>query len=287
MVSISEGNSEIKKAISNALLLDEGCLIGRNGQIELGLIINSYTPESSILQILEKNAGIFPCSYLFDKWKYDTIQATRAADVLVTGWYEPLRQAEDKFLKKLGITAKQILLRSLEPYYVSQEEQWTSVLDGHDVAVVSSFTYSAKEQLKKNPSDIWGQRGVLPKDVKWYWIQTGHPKIIAQGRNEWPANVNNWKEAVDYVVSEVVETGARIALIGCGGLGMPIAKMLKERGIIAIVLGGAIQVLFGIKGRRWETHSVISKFWNESWVWPHINETPAAAMVIEGGCYWA
>lgn len=287
MVSIREGNSHIKKAISNALLLDEGCLIGRNGQIELGLIINAYSPELTKMKILETNAGIFPCSYLFDKWKQDTIKATRAADVLVTGWYEPLRQAEAEFLKKLAITAKQIPLRSLEPYYVSEEEQWTHLLDGHDVAVVSSFTQSAQEQLKKNPSDIWGSRGVLPKDVKWYWVQTGHPKIIARGRNEWPANVNDWKEAVEYVVSEVVQTGARIALIGCGGLGMPIAKMLKERGIIAIVLGGAIQVLFGIKGRRWETHPVISKFWNGSWVWPHMNETPGAAMAIEGGCYWA
>jgi hypothetical protein len=286
-MSISQGNAEIKAAISNALLLEEGCLIGRNGQIELGLIINAYAPESSMMKMLETNAGIFPSSYLFDKWKHDTIQATRAADVLVTGWYEPLRQLEGEFLKKLAITAKQIPLRSLEPYYVSEEEQWTHLLDGHDVAVVSSFTYSAQEQLKKNPSDIWGQRGVIPKHVKWHWIQTGHPKIIAQGRNEWPANVNNWKEAVNYIVCEVVETGARIALIGCGGLSMPIAKMLKERGIIAIVLGGAIQVLFGIKGKRWETHSVISKFWNESWVWPHINETPGAASTIEGGCYWA
>jgi hypothetical protein len=88
------------------------------------------------------------------------------------------------------------------------------------------------------------------------------------------------------VVSEVVSQGARFALIGCGGLGMPIAKALKERGVIAIVLGGAIQVLFGIKGKRWKTHEVISTFWNDAWVWPSEAETPMNAQSIEGGCYW-
>jgi hypothetical protein len=52
------------------------------------------------------------------------------------------------------------------------------------------------------------------------------------------------------------------------------------------VLGGATQVLFGIKGKRWETHDVISKFWTDAWVWPSLEETPGGAGDIEGGCYW-
>ena len=67
---------------------------------------------------------------------------------------------------------------------------------------------------------------------------------------------------------------------------MPIAKMLKDRGVIAIVMGGAIQILFGIKGKRWESHSIISTFWNDEWVWPSASETPMAAKGVEGGCYW-
>ena len=77
-----------------------------------------------------------------------------------------------------------------------------------------------------------------------------------------------------------------IALIGCGALGMVLGSELKKHGIIAIVMGGATQVLFGIKGQRWATHSVISHFWNEAWVWPNVTETPRGASSIEGGCYW-
>jgi len=79
---------------------------------------------------------------------------------------------------------------------------------------------------------------------------------------------------------------ASVALVGCGGLGMIIAGRLRRAGISVIVMGGAIQVLFGIKGRRWERHDVISKFWGPSWVWPSESETPTGSFKIEGACYW-
>jgi hypothetical protein len=79
---------------------------------------------------------------------------------------------------------------------------------------------------------------------------------------------------------------AEIVLIGCGGLGAIIGHELRMRGKICIVMGGAIQVLFGIKGRRWQSHSIISSFWNDAWVWPRLEDTPRGAEEIEGGCYW-
>jgi hypothetical protein len=286
-MAVSEGAQLIKDAIMKALGSDEGCLIGRNGQIELDLMIESEEPSLSKLLILEQNAGIFPSlqPYFFDKWKELTTKATIDADVLVSGWYEPLREAERIFLDNLHVTKKQIPLRSLEPYYVEPEDQWTQLLEGQEVAVVTCFTRSARKQIEKG-SQIWGSKGVLPSNTSWHWIQTGHPPSLAEGSNEWPPHVNNWLEAANHVVSEVIQSGARIVLIGCGGMGMPIAKMLKDRGIIAIVMGGAIQVLFGIKGKRWESHQIISSFWNDEWVWPSVFETPRGAKGIEGGCYW-
>jgi hypothetical protein len=103
---------------------------------------------------------------------------------------------------------------------------------------------------------------------------------------EWPAGINNWDEAANYIVEGVKASGATVALIGCGGLGMIIGGRLKRLGISVVVMGGAVQVLFGIKGRRWETHDIISKFWGPSWVWPSYSETPRGSLKIEGGCYW-
>jgi hypothetical protein len=67
---------------------------------------------------------------------------------------------------------------------------------------------------------------------------------------------------------------------------MIIGSHLKSAGLICIVMGGAIQVMFGIKGGRWERHPVISTFWNSSWVWPSVEETPIGAGNVEQACYW-
>ena len=88
------------------------------------------------------------------------------------------------------------------------------------------------------------------------------------------------------MVAEVEAARPEIVLIGCGGLGMVLGAELKKRGFCCVVMGGAIQNLFGIKGRRWKDHSIIGGFWNGSWVSPLESEVPEGAGAIEGGCYW-
>ena len=284
---INKGAKDICFSIRTALENDDGALIGRNGTIELDGMIHSLNTMKRVT--LEKNAGVFPLTNeTFYKWRDASIEATQCANTLATGWYEPLKKAEAEALICWGATPIKIPLHSLEPYYADPIQQWTRLLSGHRVAVVSSFTETAKTQVK-NFSNVWSsiaKQFVVPSDIDWRWVQTGHPPSVAQGRNEWPAHIGSWLDAVNYVVLEVIRTGARFALIGCGGLSMPIAKALKDRGVIAIVLGGAIQVLFGIKGARWASHPIISKFWNDAWVWPSDEETPRGATGIEGGCYW-
>ena len=280
MDPVEKGADEISNAIQCALENDDGCLIGRNGTIELEQMIFSNKFNRAVL---EKNAGIFP-SEIYGKWLNKSTEATRASDVLATGWYEPLKDVEQVFLSGLKCKAKQIPLRSLEPYYVPLGMRWTALLSGQSISVVSCFTETMKKQVLQLDK-VWPNK-IFPSDIRWNWIQTGHPPSVAQGKNEWPSQITNSIEAVDWIVSEVVRQGSRFALIGCGGIGMLVALELKKRGIIAIVLGGAIQVLFGIKGSRWKNHPIISKFWNDFWVNPSEAEKPNGAHNVEGGCYW-
>jgi hypothetical protein len=187
----------------------------------------------------------------------------------------------------MNTNAPRIPLRSLEPYYVEPEKRWTTLLEGQKVAIVNAFAETAVSQVTKR-EEIWPAfpDSLLPKNVEWIPIVTGYAPVLAQGRGEWPSDVASWDVAVMSVVKQVINSGARIALIGCGGLGMVIGSELRKQGIIAIVMGGALQVLFGIKGRRWATHDVIQHFWNDAWVYPSDKETPRGAHLIEGGCYW-
>lgn len=294
-MAIEQGAEEIRKVIEECLQKKRGAMIGRNGTIELETLLfrlygsapNQPYP-STIARRIELHAGIWPSDKpSLDKWVFQMVEAIRLSDVLVAGWYEPLKQQEERLLQQTNTLAPRIPLRSLEPYYVPPELRWTNLLAGQRVAVVSSFAKTIEKQLEQREC-IWpvATESLLPSNVEWVPIQTGYAPALAKGIAEWPADVQSWDVAVTYLTKKVLESKASIALIGCGGLGMVLAAELKKHGVIAIVLGGALQVLFGIKGERWAKHSVISTFWNEAWVWPNITETPRGASLIEGACYW-
>ena len=78
-----------------------------------------------------------------------------------------------------------------------------------------------------------------------------------------------------------------IAIIGCGAYGFPLASFIKNLGKQAIHLGGVTQLLFGIKGKRWEEwkhYTELRKNNGENWIFA--NEIPEDYKKIEGGCYW-
>lgn len=294
-MSVEQGAKHIYDAIEKALKKKEGLLIGRNGTIELETMLFKLYKASptedyptTLKKQMELHAGVWPPTMaLLDKWVFSMLEAIRLSDVLVAGWYEPLKESEKKLLDQVNTLSPRIPLRSLEPYYVSPELRWTTLLKGQKVAIISSFAKTAVQQIEKR-SFLWPNdtESLLPESTEWIPIETGYAPVLAQGSAAWPSNIQSWDVAVLDCMKRVLKSKARIAIIGCGGLGMLIGSELRKRGIIAIVLGGATQVLFGIKGNRWSNHPVISSFWNESWVWPSIEETPHGAKLIEGGCYW-
>ena len=88
---------------------------------------------------------------------------------------------------------------------------------------------------------------------------------------------------------EALKRDFSIAIIGCGAYGFPLAAKLKRVGKQAVHLGGATQLFFGIKGRRWETESsykYVQRFLIDFWVYPDYNEKPKRASEVENGCYW-
>jgi hypothetical protein len=294
-MAIEEGADAIYSAMKRALARNEGLLVGRNGTIELEtLMFRLYGSQpgqpypSSVSNRMELHAGIFPPTKdVLDRWVFQMVESLRQCDVLVAGWYEPLKEAETRLLDQTNHLAPRIPLRSLEPYYVPPEKRWTALLKGQRVAVVSSFADTIPKQIQKR-EEIWpvATESLIPSDTTWIPIRTGYAPVLAQGSAEWNPKAKTWEGAVSMIVRKVMECKARIVLVGCGGLGMVLGSELKKRGCIVIVLGGAIQVLFGIKGTRWAKHDVIQHFWNDAWVYPSADETPNGAMRIEGGCYW-
>jgi hypothetical protein len=170
----------------------------------------------------------------------------------------------------------------LEPW--NSTEPFSKLFAGQHLTVISAFADTIKQQWPKR-NQIW-PNGLLPDVAELTTIRTGFSPRIAGSNNRcrWPQHVRSWSDAVQHVVEQVPQT-SRIVLVGCGAIGMPVAHELKHRGHIVIVMGGAMQLLFGIKGRRWSTWSIAEQ-WNDAWTSPQAHEKPAAANLIEAGCYW-
>ena len=285
--SILDGAIHIRKVVATG----KPFFIGRNGTIETEVLFfwkqrrseGRPYPERMREQI-QRNAGVFPATdESLDRWCEQYTQGLRLMDGGAAGWYPPTAQMEGAILDEHAPRSFRTPLRSLEPYYFAPKHRWTEELVGKKVAIISSFTDTIQGQITK---PIWQDDLLDISGVEWSFIKTGYAPVTAAGVAEWPTGCSNWEKAVEYVVKQVLNRGAKIALIGCGGLGMIIAARLRRLGISSIVLGGSIQVLFGIKGRRWAQHDVISGFWNNSWVSPAAHEVPGAFTAIEGGCYW-
>lgn len=183
---------------------------------------------------------------------------------------------ETYLIDKYCASAKPYSPIALEPYFF--ENPWSQALKGKKVLVIHPFTESINKQYK-NKDFLFANKHVLP-DFECTTIKA--VQSIAGNKTEF----ENWFEALDSMQHQIDVSDFDVALIGAGSYGLPLAAYVKQKGKVAIHIGGATQILFGIKGKRWDDHPQISSFYNEYWVRPEISEIVPDAQKVEGGCYW-
>jgi len=250
---------------------------------------SSYPQD--MFEAMVVNAGLFPATEeAIDEWAGVMISYVLPRMDGVAQWNPGQPILEVNLLDLFAPTSKRFPLRSLEPYYESEtSHMWTTAFPANSrVAVVSPFGVSITKQWDKR-TQVWAGRTL--------WNTANPPTILPvvchytpeiSTRHVWRESIleGGWKAAVLQCVDQAVEMGAQYAIVGCGALSLPIAVEMKLRGIGAIHLGGATQILFGIQGKRWMEHPVISTFMNLHWCKPESSEVPTYAERVEGGCYW-
>lgn len=220
-------------------------------------------------------AGFFPKkSELLDR--YTDLMLDSCAQVDLLGMWH--RHMEDYILRRYMKNAAITYLRWLEPWY--SVHPWTEALKGKKVLVIHPFEKSIQEQYAKREKLFPGTH-ILPEfDLKVL-------KAVQTSAGEEDQRFSDWFEALDYMYSCAMKIDFEVALIGCGAYGMPLAAMLKKSGKKAVHLGGVTQIMFGIKGKRWVESAIDKKIpFNEDWIYPAAEETPAEAEAVEAGCYW-
>lgn len=227
--------------------------------------------DDEIKILMRNGAGFFPANAAYlERFANMLLSDLQNADVLGSWLFDEIR------LANFFPNAKIVRLTDLEPYY--QSDPWSEVLEGKKVLVIHPFEESIKTQYAKH-SALFNDPRVLPK----FELKT-LKAVQSIAANE--TDFSNWFDALAWMCNRVRGIDFDIAIIGAGAYGLPLASFVKKIGKKAIHIGGATQILFGIKGKRWDNLPFFRKLYNDNWIRPLPIETPENFQVVESGCYW-
>lgn len=270
----STGNDIIKDIVTQS----KPAMIARCGATEMrcvGEYLSTGAFSETIKREISELSGVFPTtdSFLRQFCEY-YIDCVAQSDILAL-WGVG---AECKVVKtKCGDKTKYTRLTALEPYYF--EQPWSATLKGKKVLVIHPFEESIRKQYE-NREKLFSNPEVLPEFASLTCIRA--VQSIAGQKTRF----DTWFDALDYMKNQIKQADFEVAIIGAGAYGLPLAAYVKQLGKIAIQMSGSTQILFGIKGKRWEQIPEVSKMFNEHWVRPTENETPKKSEKVEGGSYW-
>jgi hypothetical protein len=294
--------------IYNLLVSPNPCMMARFGTTEL-ITINNYLCISNKSSYIKKL-----WHYISDKthtpwWHEENI---KFLDVY-SGVFPPTIKTAEEFSKRylkdipsidllgsfqyyekfmpLKKEVQYVHLETLYPFFVNKP--WTAALKGKKVLVVHPFEETIKIQYQKR-KNLFEHPDMLP-DFELITLKA------IQSAAGIKVPFKDWFEALKYMEDEISKIDFDVCLLGCGAYGMPLAAHVKRMGKKSIHMGGGLQLLFGIKGKRWDNanygkeefkmfsgmmNTPYNSLYNEYWIKPLISDTPQTAKALDDAIYW-
>lgn len=232
----------------------------------------------NVIHEIYTNSGVFPVS---EQARIEFVQELVAAlpymDSLCL-WSMINIDFEGRLIKLHSPNCEFIDLQTLEPFYSGSP--WTEHLKDKNVLVISPFTETIKKQYQ-NRKHLWKDPRILP-DFNLKLLK--HP--ASAGLTDTEQKYSSWLEMVNDLKEQMNNIDYDVVLVGTGASSLPLVAHAKKMNKKGIHLGGPLQLLFGIKGSRWDNGNIGKYFYNEHWTRPSLNEIPKKYKTNEGGCYW-
>lgn len=303
--SIVENDPDIvSEMIYDLLSADKPCMVARYGGFELSTVVNylgvknrkpsilkyilgkqqQWWWNKNLMQSMQNNAGFFPpTEEKLSQFCEMMLKDSKEVD-LIGSWLE-----DENIILKEREAIKKVKLVYLEPYW--SKNPWSRALEGKKVLVIHPFSEDIIAQYNNHREQLFENKSVLPKFASLRVVKA----VQSLGGDS--NGFKDWFEALEWMKQEMDKEPYDIALIGCGAYGFSLAAHSKCTGHKAIHLGGALQLLFGIRGKRWEDPDYGVKVWglpygfyinlmNDYWVRPSDDIKPLKAQDVEGACYW-
>lgn len=281
-------NEAAGKALAERILSGNPLAAGRIGLFELAAMrMSEFGIEKKYRLVMDNIyncAGFFPNdTALLALFLEEMKLALKEMDFLA-----PSRQfLENYFINHY--TSKNITVSTnFDLFEICKlKEIWTPALEGKKVLVVTPFAKTVESQYQKREL-LFPGTNILPE----FRLSTYRSLMtIGDLRDD---RFATWFDALRYMEREILALDFDIALLGCGAYGFPLTARLKKAGKQAVHMGGVLQILFGIMGKRWDgtrtggplcIREDIAKYYNGYWTYP-LEERPGEASKVEYGPYW-
>jgi len=223
---------------------------------------------------LFRNAGVYPRDpAIHSRFAQEYLQGVSDLTILAV-WF---RWGEREVVRRYAPNATYCLLAGLEPYL--NERPWSRALAGKRVLVITPFANTVESQYQRR-KEVWAAHPEVLPDFELQTLKTPLSAALV------PPVFPDWFTALEHFKAEMRRRQFDVAIVGAGAWSLPLAAYAKQLGRWGIHLGGGTQLLFGIRGRRWDDNPLLTRFYNDAWTRPSDAETPQTMTQVEGGCYW-
>lgn len=234
-----------------------------------------------VVKCMKNNAGFFPNdSESLCKFNELVLKDIPLIDVLIS-W-----QTKELYFMDILTNKYAVHYVTVDPFFA--EEPWSYKLKDKKVLVINPFSEEIEYQYKNNRTKIFKDPRILPE-----FNLITYKSVQSIGGI---SSYSSWFEALIKMENDISKIDFDIALLGCGAYGMPLAAYIKRMGKQSIHIGGSLQLLFGIKGARWENpmygyeiHHTMNKYqnlFNEFWIRPYNSSAVQNMDRVDNGCYW-
>ncbi|MBD2563024.1 MULTISPECIES: hypothetical protein [Nostoc] len=252
--------------VTNLIKDSKPFMISRFGSTE-AYCVHEYLKggyKGSIFESISNDSGFFPADKKhLDRFSQLFLESSKSIDVLGV-WFQT---GEPEIIRNSCPKASFVELNTLEPYY--HNDPWSKNLEGKKVLVIHPFAETISSQYKNHRKLLFENQNILPE---FELITFKAVQSLAGTQTQF----NTWFDAYDWMCNKIKDQDFDIAIIGCGAYGLPLAAYIKSLGKQALHLGGATQILFGIKGNRWDKIPFFQSLYNESWVRCRPDDVPTS-----------
>lgn len=215
---------------------------------------------------LRSHSGVFPLTAESMQAFFLELEAALREVDLLASWVP----GENKAFRNQELLVTE--LSSISP--LVHPHPWTSGLAGRQVLLVHPFKRTIQAQWRRR-TKLFENPEVLPEfDLKLV--------EAPQTLGGYSQAFSSWSEALEETHRRIRTVCFDVALVGCGSYSLPLARRIKASGRPVVVLGGELQLLFGIKGKRWDG----SQLYNSAWVRPLEADRPRGFQGADNGAYW-